>query len=124
MGSALLYKLEAQLPGGLKLDPTLDDGTIEHILPEHLNEHWSVLWSDQEHARGVYLLGNLTLLSPSANHKQAGQKSFEEKRAVYANSRYALSRQIQEGQEWTLSRIQHRQAGLAKTATGIWQLPS
>lgn len=119
----ILYKLEAQLPGGLKLDPTLDDGTIEHILPEHLNEHWSVLWSDQEHARGVYLLGNLTLLSPSANHKQVGQTSFEEKRAVYANSRYALSRQIQEGQEWTLSRIQHRQAGLAKTATGIWQLP-
>jgi uncharacterized protein with ParB-like and HNH nuclease domain len=117
----ILYKIEGQLPDGIKTDYTTDDGTIEHILPENMSSHWSEIFNAEEHLRNVYMLGNLSLLENSKNSKEAAQKPFADKLKVYQTSRYALSKHIT-GAEWNIKMIQHRQAGLAKTACGIWKI--
>lgn len=116
----ILYKLEAQMPNGVKTDYQIDDGTIEHILPENTDAHWVNLFSEEEHQRMVYMLGNMTLLEPKLNNRQAGQRPFADKKTVYQNSRYALSKEIG-GAEWSAQLIKHRQAALAKTAAGVWK---
>lgn len=117
----ILYKIEGQLPGGIKTDYAIDDGTIEHILPENENPHWSEIFNTEEHLRNVYMLGNLSLLENSKNSREAAQKPFADKIKVYQTSRYALSNRIT-GTDWNVKMIQHRQAALAKTACGIWKI--
>lgn len=117
----ILYKIEAQLPNGIKADYLLDDGTIEHILPENMTAYWSGIFSEEEHIQLVYMLGNLSLLEIKLNNREAGQKPFEEKKLIYQKSQYALTNTI-EALEWNIQMIKHRQAGLAKTACGIWKL--
>jgi hypothetical protein len=117
----ILYKIEGQLPGGIKTDYATDDGTIEHILPENVNPHWSEIFDTEEHLRNVYMLGNLSLLESSKNSKEAAQKPFADKLKVYQTSRYALSNRIT-GTVWNIKMIQYRQAALAKTACGIWKI--
>lgn len=117
----ILYKIEGQLANGIKTDFLLDDGTIEHVLPESMTDHWKRIFSEEEHSQVVYMLGNLSLLEPKLNNKEAGQKPFEEKKTVYAQSKYALSNSIS-AEEWSIQMIKHRQAGLGKTAAGIWKL--
>ncbi len=117
----ILYKLEGSLPGGIKSDYAADDGTIEHILPENMDAHWSSLFNDEDHLKNVYMLGNLTLLEASKNNKEAAQKPFETKLTIYQTSRYALSNQIT-STEWSIKMIRHRQAHLAKVACGVWKI--
>ena len=116
----VLYKIESQLENGVKTDFMVDDGTIEHVLPENMDEHWSSVFTDEEHINYVYMLGNLTLLEPKLNNIKAGQKPFEEKKEIYQTSKYALSKDIT-GEEWSIRMIKHRQASLGKTAAGIWK---
>lgn len=117
----ILYKIESQIENGIKTDYLIDDGTIEHILPENMSDHWKNLFSDEEHLQVLYLLGNLSLLEPKLNNKEAGQKSFKEKKEIYAKSKYALSNTIK-AEEWNVQMIKHRQSGLAKIATAIWKI--
>lgn len=117
----ILYKIEGQLANGIKTDYLIDDGTIEHILPENMTDHWKELFSEEEHLQVVYLLGNLSLLEPKLNNKEAGQKPFNAKKVFYSLSRYALSNTIK-ADEWNIQMIKHRQAGLAKTAAAIWKI--
>jgi hypothetical protein len=65
------------------------------------------------------MIGNLTLLEPSKNNKDAADKSFSEKLEVYQSSKYALSTKIG-GLSWTPKMIEHRQMGLAKNC--LWNL--
>ena len=99
----------------------LDDGTIEHILPENMTDQWKQIFSEEEHNQIVYMLGNLSLLEPKLNNKEAGQKTFNQKKGVYAQSKYTLSNSIK-AEEWSIQMIKHRQAGLGKTAAGIWKI--
>ncbi|MFN8776778.1 MAG: DUF262 domain-containing protein [Flavobacteriales bacterium] len=117
----ILYKIEGQIANGIKTDYLVDDGSIEHVLPESMSEHWKGLFSEEEHNQVVYLLGNLTLLEPKLNSKEAGQRPFAEKKEVYAKSKYALSQAV-EADEWSIRAIKHRQASLGKTAAGIWRI--
>lgn len=117
----ILYKVEAALPNGLHADFEIDTGTIEHILPEAYTEDWSADFSEEEAENYRYRLGNLTLLESKKNNREAAAKSFEEKKEIYANSQYALSRKI-EATEWTPKMIHHRQARIASVACGIWKI--
>ncbi len=116
-----LYKLEGQEVGGSMYDFETDNGTIEHILPESYPENWHPEFSEEEFERNVFMLGNLTLLEAGKNNKEALDKMFEEKKAVYATSKFALSKKLTDPQ-WTSQNIKSRQAHLAKLATGIWKI--
>lgn len=115
-----LYKLEGQ-EGGHFYDFESDSGTIEHILPESYPDAWKDAFSEDEYERNVYLLGNLTLLEPSKNNKHAADGDFEQKKLVYATSKYALTNKINQG-SWTSGTVKQRQAQLAKLATSVWKL--
>ncbi len=116
-----LYKLESQEHGGSLYDFELDDGTIEHILPESYPQTWHEEFTEDEYERNVFMLGNLTLLEPAKNFKEAADKIFEEKKPIYASSKYALTKNISDPQ-WTSQNIKSRHAHLAKLATGIWKI--
>lgn len=116
-----LYKLESQEPDGSVYDFELDNGTIEHILPESYPESWHEEFTEEEYERNLFMLGNLTLLEPGKNSKEAADKIFEEKKAIYATSKYAITKRITDPQ-WTSQNIKSRQTYLAKIATGIWKI--
>ena len=116
-----LYKLESQEDGGSLYDFETDNGTIEHILPESYAEVWHGEFTEEEYERNVNMLGNLTLLEPSKNNKDAADKAFEEKKKVYASSKYAQTSKIADYQ-WTPKSIRNRQAHLANLATSIWRI--
>jgi uncharacterized protein with ParB-like and HNH nuclease domain len=116
-----LYKLEGQEAGGSLYDFVTDNGTIEHILPESYPETWQADFTEEAFERNVYMLGNLTLLEAGKNSKDAANKPFEEKKEVFAGSKFALTKKITDPQ-WTTQNIKSRQAHLAKLATGIWKI--
>lgn len=116
-----LYKLEGQAEGGSLYDFETDNGTIEHILPESYPESWQDEFTEEEFERNVYLIGNLTLLEPSKNKKDAADFDFETKKQVYASSKYAITNRISDPQ-WTSQNVKIRQAGLAKISCAIWKI--
>ncbi len=116
-----LYKIEAQYPGGAKVDFENDNGTIEHILPVSHPEAWQENFSDEQFQKNKYKLGNLTLLEASKNNKSAANKSFAEKKEVYAGSKFAMTNQI-DADDWTPEKIKHRQAELGKFAAAVWRI--
>lgn len=116
-----LYKLESQEIGGNEYDFEVDNGTIEHILPESYPETWSDSFSEDEFERNIFMLGNMTLLEAPKNSKEASDKVYDEKKEVYRTSKYALTRSI-DHPEWTPQTVKHRQAHLAKIATSIWKI--
>ncbi len=116
-----LYKLESQEEGGSLYDFETDNGTIEHILPESFPENWHNDFTEEEYDRNVFLPGNLTLLEPAKNFKEAADKTFEDKKVIYTTSKYAITKRIDDPQ-WTSQNIKSRQAHLAKLATGIWKI--
>lgn len=111
-----LYKLESQEEGGSLYDFETDSGTIEHILPENFLQAWQ-----EEFERNVYMIGNLTLLEAAKNNTDAADKSFQEKRTVYATSKFVLTKHIADPQ-WTSQNIKSRQAHLARLAISIWKI--
>ena len=116
-----LYKLEGQETGGSSYDFETDSGTIEHILPESYPETWQAGFTEEEYDRNVYLLGNLTLLEPSKNNKDAADLSFEQKKEVYETSKYALTHTLPYT-TWLPATVKQRQAQLARLATAVWKI--
>ncbi len=115
-----LYKLEGQLPNGNKYDYLFDDGTIEHILPENLTEKWEEVFSEDEHNRNIYKIGNFSLLEKNKN-RDIADFIFEEKKDIYKTSKYLLSQTI-EASEWNINALKHRQSELGKIACGVWKV--
>jgi hypothetical protein len=116
-----LYKLEGQETKGSQYDFESDNGTIEHILPENYSDTWKQSFKEEEHERNLFLLGNLTLLEPSKNNKEAADGSFEQKKKVYQSSKYALTNTI-DYNDWLPNTIKQRQTSLAKLATAVWKI--
>lgn len=116
-----LYKLEGQENDGNSYDFITDDGTLEHILPENPNEAWLAEFDEETLEKNTYMLGNLTLLEPKKNNKEAGNKPFADKLEVYKTSKYAITHLIS-APEWSHETIKSRQAHLAKLATGVWKV--
>ena len=97
--------------------------TIEHTLPQTLDDEWRRYLeedADDEHREILTnSLGNLCLLSGPAN-SSAGQNPFDKKRAGYSEVT-ALARQIKEyAGEWDLKAIRRRSRNLSDHALEIW----
>ena len=105
-----------------QLDPETDPGTIEHILPENAEEEWEDDFPLERQEALVYRLGNLTLLSGTAN-RNVGNGTYADKLAAYQDSGYALTRRVAEmaPEEWTPELLEHRQARLAERAVHLWR---
>ena len=117
----ILARIERQLSGG---DIT-DDGmtaTVEHILPENPGEGGWEHFSAEAHERSYERVGNYSLLERSLNGQQAGNASFPQKQAVYAQSQYRTSKDLAQFTDWTEEAIAKRQTDMAKVAKTVWAL--
>lgn len=117
----LLARLECHI-SGRACDPDTDPATIEHVLPENPAAEWESCFPREKWDAAVYRLGNLTLLEPSRNRK-VGNGVYPEKLAAYADSVYALTREIAEmaPTEWTPALVDERQRRLARHAVHVWR---
>lgn len=106
----------------------LDTGdlTIEHVMPQTLNEEWKMdLGSDYSYIYDTYLhtIGNLTL---TAYNSKYSNLPFSEKCSIekgFKESRLFLNKYIAEQTAWNESSIQNRAKLLYERAWKIWILP-
>lgn len=101
-------------------DPDTDPGTIEHILPENPTQVWDGTYPSDKWERGVYRLGNLTLIEASLN-REIGNGSYCDKLSAYSRSTYALARGIGKiaPEQWTEELVEERQRLLAARALQV-----
>lgn len=117
----ILCELECR-NSGQDLNWATTSATIEHILPEKLDDHWASDFSEEEHDRNVERLGNYALLEYGKN-KEIGHQPFEIKAPVFGTSQYGLTNELTEREKWTPADIADRQRKLARLATAVWQFP-
>ena len=119
----VLVEIDRRLQSHGQLPDYTTVNTIEHTLPQTLDDAWRrYLEGDADDERLEVLtnsLGNLCLLSGPAN-SSAGQDPFDEKRAGYSEVT-ALAREIKKYTgRWNLEAIQERSLALSDHALGIW----
>jgi hypothetical protein len=119
----LLMEIDKKLQSYGQLPDYSTVGTIEHMIPQTLDERWKKYLGAE--AEDDYLpivintIGNLCLLSGPAN-SAIGQDPFEAKKAEYSPLT-ALARQIKEFTErWDIKAVRERSQKLAKEAVQIW----
>ncbi|MBV36362.1 MAG: hypothetical protein CMP47_13065 [Rickettsiales bacterium] len=115
----ILFKLEGTFPEGTSRSLELDDGTIEHILPENPSRGWNSEFPTDAQEQYIYRLGNYTLLEPTIN-RNIGNAVFSNKRERYNDSQYAMTNNI-EYVDWNIQNLTERQQQLARKACHIWR---
>ena len=102
--------------------PPCDDLTIEHIMPQTLNQDWRTDLgerADKIHEQHLHRLGNLTLCggrwgSTLSNH------SFEKKKMIYLKSSVLMTRRLANLDNWDEAAIKRRADELAQEALSLW----
>lgn len=98
--------------------------TIEHVLPQTLNEAWELALGSsaaQIHDAYLHTVGNLTLIGLN---EPMGNSSFPQKKPTFLQSNFALNKYIARQDKWNDQVIQQRALLLGQTALEIWQRPS
>ena len=116
----ILCELEKRV-SSMAISDSDEQFNIEHILPEHPEEHWQHI-DDHEHENTVYRLGNMMMLETSKN-RDAGNQPYEIKQKIYKTSSLDIAKNIADSYKtWSQSTIDSRQQQMAKQATGIWKI--
>lgn len=100
---------------------TGDDITLEHVLPEKPKDGEWDHFSAEDRKQYTHRLGNLALLTGSANSK-ADNVPYKQKEPTLKASDFSLTRMIAGKVEWTKDDIDQRQAELAQLAVKAWSL--
>jgi uncharacterized protein with ParB-like and HNH nuclease domain len=116
----ILFAIENQIA---ETDYNFDDttATIEHILPENSISEWTEFFNGNEQEEYMYRLGNYTLLEAKKN-KDIGNGLFNEKYEVYQSSKYKLTSDKIQAEEWNPTKLRKRQENMAKTAATVWKI--
>lgn len=111
-----------------KENVTVEDYTIEHILPqnENLSQEWRETlgddWADIQ-ARYLHTLGNLTLTgynSEYSDHPFAKKRDME---GGFKDSPLRLNQGLAQLDTWNAQTIESRAERLAGVSLSIWQMP-
>ena len=115
----ILYKYERRRTKEI-VNP--ENVTIEHILPQEPKEWLSHLAEihDTSYLENTHKIGNLTLTKLNS---EISNDRFEKKKRFYADSGYAITREISEYEDWNSSKIRKRSSAMAAEAVDIWPLP-
>lgn len=117
----ILFSLESHLSAGSDFDLESARYNIEHVLPERPEEGWEQ-FDDQQREAFTYRLGNLSLLNTVSN-REAGNASYTEKRPVYGDSEFAITRRIAEEYDtWNVDKVRSHQNWMARQATAVWRI--
>ena len=101
----------------LIVNPSEEQVTLEHIMPQTLSKDWKV----KEEVKKDYCkrIGNLTLLDRKLN-SSAGNVPFEQKKALFSKSDILITREVAQAVTWGPEEIEQRQVAFAKIAIKIW----
>lgn len=98
-----------------------DNLTIEHILPQTLNNEWKLMLKNQTEKLDLYIhtLGNLTL---TAYNGELSNKSFSKKVDYFNNSNLRINHYFREQniEIWNLEAIKKRSKYLTDIAVKVW----
>ncbi len=100
------------------------DITIEHIMPQKLNDKWQEQLGEnyhEIHSQYLHTIGNLAL---SGYNPELSNMAFEQKKSIYAKSNIELTRAISDFENWTEKAITVRAEGLCEIALQIWDIPA
>jgi uncharacterized protein DUF1524 len=112
-----LGRLEAAL--GHKEQVEINSLTIEHVMPQTLTDWWKAhLGEDweEDHDQLLHTLGNLTLTN---YNPELSNRSFPEKRSLFAKSHVELNRYFGDMQHWNQGEIERRADALADLALTV-----
>jgi len=98
-------------------------GTIEHILPQKIDDQWKKYlggdYNDPNLARYIHTIGNLCLLSGPAN-SSVGQDPFEEKKKQYTDVSALTSDVKKRSGPWNINAIIERSKFLKEKILSIY----
>jgi len=119
----VLQELDKSMQSYGELPDYSSINTIEHIIPQNLDDHWKAYLG--EDAVNINLptiintLGNLSLNSQSANSHN-GQRPFAQKIADFTDVS-ALARDVKKRAEpWNIAAIERRSKDLGQQALKVW----
>ncbi|WP_129663347.1 DUF262 and DUF1524 domain-containing protein [Phytoactinopolyspora endophytica] len=123
------YFLRRMENHGRKETVSIEDYTIEHILPQNdnLSQHWrDALGDDWEETQARYLhtLGNLTLTGYNAEYSDHPFPKKRDMEGGFKDSPLRLNRGLGTIEQWNAAAIEERGARLAAEAIKIWPRPS
>lgn len=128
--SFVLRRIEESYESPEPVDWQAAKVTIEHIMPQKLNDVWrrelaadaaaSGLSVEELHESLAHTLGNLTL---SALNEPLSNHSFDKKREILKRGTLYLNREIISSAQWGKAEIEARAARLAKRIVRLWPGP-
>ena len=94
---------------------------LEHILPQNpkANSSWENLFVKEKREEYIGNLGNMTLVLSTAN-SSIGNKEFEEKREILAESQIPQNKEIAKLDQWTPEKIEERLRSLTKSFVQVF----
>ena len=119
----MLRKLENY---GHKEPISVDEFTIEHVMPQKLNQAWRLELGEnfgEIHEKYLHTIGNLTL---TAYNPEYSNRPFKEKRDMekgFGDSHLFLNKSLADAEQWNEAAIRTRAAKLAEKACEIWIYP-
>ena len=102
---------------------SFEESSIEHIMPQTLTPEWyEMLGADaaEVHAEWLHTMGNLTL---TGYNPELSNRSYAEKRMLFATSHFELNRHFGDHEGWTVPDIEARARCLFKIAIQLWPRP-
>lgn len=99
--------------------------TVEHVLPRGWIEesHWRQHFKSEKAVKAhAHRLGNLTFLS-SKDNRAADACEWNDKRKIYAQSKFAMTRELAGIGDWSPQAIEQRTERLAHLLFRAWNLP-
>ncbi|MGK7942002.1 MAG: DUF262 domain-containing protein [Crocosphaera sp.] len=94
--------------------------TIEHIIPQTLNQEWKQKIGPEESASYKMLLHTLGNLTVTAYNSELSNKSYSRKLEYLNNSNLYLNRYFKDIDNWNFERIKERGNYLADMAIKVW----
>lgn len=95
--------------------------TIEHVMPQTLNEEWqNYLGEDWADTHDVYLhtIGNLTL---TAYNSELSNYNFDKKKEIFNKSHLEINKYFSEVEFWNKDEIENRAKYLLERANQVWE---
>lgn len=103
--------------------PPCDELTIEHIMPQKLNEAWRNDLgerADTIHQQYLHRLGNLTLCGGKWGAAMSNRPFEEKKKIYYRKSAILMTRRLASLPKWDEAAIRHRADELTKSVREMW----
>lgn len=114
---------------GRKERVTVDDYTIEHIMPQ--NENLSSVWQteiglewERVHESYLHTLGNLTLTGYNSEYSDKPFKDKRDMKGGFSQSPLRVNEGLGQVEKWNEASIKERAQRLANSALEVWASPN